>query len=232
MRVSAHTVGTAIRDDIVHGVLPPGYRLTEELLSRRYGVSRVRVREALRLLEAEGFVTTRRRGGGAGVARPTERDAADLLDLRAVLEPLGAARAAERRTDAELKVLGGLVRLGRQRAERGDLSELRPLDAWFHETLAQASGSPTLSALLLQTRRKITWIYPVEEERGPAAAARARSAWREYGAIVDALTRRDAARARALTAAHVERLEYPRRAPRPTATRTAKHAVNTTGPRP
>lgn len=118
MRIPAHSVCTAIRDDIVSGVYERGSRLTEELLARRYGVSRVPVREALRTLESEGFVVTRRHAG-ACVAEPTEQEAADLLEVRMLLEPLGAARAAQRRTEAHLKVLRGLVRLGQERARRG-----------------------------------------------------------------------------------------------------------------
>src|SRR5690606_31043785 len=109
MRVPAHSLCAAVRDDSVSGVHRRGSRLTEELLARRYGVSRVPVREALRTLEAEGFVVTRRHAG-ACVAEPTEREAADLLEMRLLLDPLGAARAAQRRTDAHLKVLRGLVR--------------------------------------------------------------------------------------------------------------------------
>lgn len=78
MRIPAHSVCTAIRDDIVSGVYERGSRLTEELLARRYGVSRVPVREALRTLESEGFVVTRRHAG-ACVAEPTAQEAADLL---------------------------------------------------------------------------------------------------------------------------------------------------------
>ncbi|MGB8944167.1 MAG: GntR family transcriptional regulator, partial [Streptomyces sp.] len=73
MRIPAHSVCTAIRDDIVSGVYERGGRLTEELLARRYGVSRVPVREALRTLESEGFVVTRRHAG-ACVAEPTEEE--------------------------------------------------------------------------------------------------------------------------------------------------------------
>src|SRR5690242_21918130 len=102
-RISAQVVCTAIRDDIVAGFFEPGSRLTEELLARRYGVSRVPVREALRTLESEGFVTTRRHAG-ACVAEPTEQEAADLLELRLLLEPLAAARAARRRTEGHLRV--------------------------------------------------------------------------------------------------------------------------------
>ncbi|MFJ8544115.1 GntR family transcriptional regulator [Streptomyces sp. NPDC093586] len=198
MRIPAHSVCTAIRDDIVAGVHGRGSRLTEELLARRYGVSRVPVREALRTLEAEGFVVTRRHAG-ACVAEPTEQEAADLLETRTLLEPLGASRAARRRTEAHLKVLRGLVRLGRERSRQGHGEDLRALDGWFHETLAQAAGSPSLTAMLTQLRRKIAWMYLVDAP--PGAVER----WAEYGAVVDAVARGDGDRARALMALHAER---------------------------
>ncbi|MBZ6085625.1 GntR family transcriptional regulator [Streptomyces olivaceus] len=198
MRIPAHSVCTAIRDDIVTGVHARGSRLTEELLARRYGVSRVPVREALRTLEAEGFVVTRRHAG-ACVAEPSAQEAADLLETRALLEPLGAARAARRRTDAHLRVLRGLVRLGQERARQGAGEELRPLGGWFHETLAQAAGSPSLTALLTQLRHKIAWMYTVDAPAGPVEY------WAEHGAIVDAVARGDGERARALMALHTER---------------------------
>lgn len=198
MRIPAQSVCTAIRDDIVSGVHERGGRLTEELLARRYGVSRVPVREALRTLEAEGFVVTRRHAG-ACVAEPTEREAADLLEVRALLEPLAAARAAQHRTEAHLKVLRGLVRLGQDRSRRGQGEDLRSLVGWFHETLAQASGGPGIGMLLTQLRRKVDWMYVLETR------AASTESWSERAAIVDAVARGDAERARSLTAAHVER---------------------------
>ncbi|MFJ4708527.1 GntR family transcriptional regulator [Streptomyces anulatus] len=234
MRIPAHSVCTAIRDDIVSGVHERGSRLTEELLARRYGVSRVPVREALRTLESEGFVVTRRHAG-ACVAEPTVQEAADLLEMRMLLEPLGAARAAQRRTEAHLKVLRGLVRLGQERARRGEGEDLRSLGGWFHETLAQASGSPGLIALLTQLRHKIAWMYAVEQPVRPV------DSWAERGAIVDAVARGDAERARVLTAQHAERaagahrLRRPdlpgrRTAPVPPVS-TSQHGVNIAGAR-
>ncbi|MGW3338903.1 GntR family transcriptional regulator [Streptomyces sp. NPDC001009] len=223
MRIPAHSVCTAIRDDIVVGVHERGSRLTEEVLARRYGVSRVPVREALRTLEAEGFVVTRRHAG-ACVAEPTEQEAADLLEMRLLLEPLGAARAAQRRTEAHLKVLRGLVRLGQERARLGNSDDLRALDGWFHETLAQACGSHPLTSELTRLRHKIAWMYTVE---GPASPP---ESWAEHGAIVDAVARGDGERARALTALHTERATLAHR-PRSAADRArqAQHAVNTAG---
>ena len=221
MRIPAHSVCTAIRDDIVAGVFERGSRLTEEHLARRYGVSRVPVREALRTLESEGFVVTRRHAG-AHVAEPTEQEAADLLEIRMLLEPLGAARAAQRRTEAHLKVLRGLVRLGQDRARRGQGEDLRSLGSWFHETLAQACGSPGLTALLTQLRHKILWMYAVEQPVAPVES------WAEHGAIVDAVARGDVERARALTALHAERAAGAHRLRRlPERVRTSQHPVNT-----
>ncbi|WP_329016046.1 GntR family transcriptional regulator [Streptomyces sp. NBC_01601] len=223
MRIPAHSVCTAIRDDIVAGVHERGSRLTEEVLARRYGVSRVPVREALRTLEAEGFVVTRRHAG-ACVAEPTEQEAADLLEMRLLLEPLGAARAAQRRTEAHLKVLRGLVRLGQERARLGSSDDLRALDGWFHETLAQACGSHPLTSALTQLRHKIAWMYTVEDPASPPES------WAEHGAIVDAVARGDSERARAVTALHTERATLAHR-PRSAADRArrAQHAVNTAG---
>ncbi|GAA2956701.1 MULTISPECIES: GntR family transcriptional regulator [Streptomyces] len=233
MRIPAHSVCTAIRDDIVSGVFGRGSRLTEEVLARRYGVSRVPVREALRTLESEGFVVTRRHAG-ACVAEPTDQEAADLLEIRTLLEPLGAARAAQRRTEAHLKVLRGLVRLGQERVRRGEGEDLRSLGGWFHETLAQASGSPALIALLTQLRHKIAWMYTVEQSSLPA------DSWAEHGALVDAVARGDAERARALAAQHAERAaaahrprrpERPASVPGPPRVRASQQAVNTAGVR-
>lgn len=220
MRIPAQSVCTAIRDDIVAGLFARGSRLTEEVLARRYGVSRVPVREALRTLESEGFVTTRRHAG-ACVAEPTEQEAADLLELRALLEPLAASRAAARRTEAHLKVLRGLVRLGQDRIRRAQGEDLRSLGVWFHETLAQASGSPGLIALLTQLRHKIAWMYVVEQPALPAEC------WAEHGAIVDAVARGDAERARSLAARHAERAFSAYRLRGPVDVRTSQHAVNT-----
>ncbi|MEU6208510.1 GntR family transcriptional regulator [Streptomyces sp. NPDC004311] len=224
MRIPAHAVCTAIRDDIVSGVFAPGARLTEEVLARRYGVSRVPVREALRTLESEGFVTTRRHAG-ACVAEPTAQEAADLLELRVLLEPLAAARAARRRTDGHLKVLRGLVRLGQERARQGQGEDLRALGGWFHETLSQASASPGLIALLTQMRHKTAWMFVVD------APARPTECWAEHGALVDAVARGDAERARSLAAVHAERAAGAHRPRARAAVRTSQPAVHMPGGR-
>ncbi|MFD6106531.1 GntR family transcriptional regulator, partial [Nocardia salmonicida] len=117
-RMTPQQVCRAIRDDIIRGEFRSGQRLTEDTLAERYGVSRVPVREALRTLEAEGFAWSRPYAG-TFVAELTEAEAADLLAIRALLEPMCAGRAAVRRTPEQLGRLKELTSLGQEAVRDG-----------------------------------------------------------------------------------------------------------------
>src|SRR2546427_1782317 len=101
----------AIRDRIIHGALEPGQRLTEEWLAAEFGVSRIPVREAIRTLASEGFVRSERYGG-TFVTELNADMVHDLLDVRAILEPLAAAQAAMRCSAENLAILEGLLEEG------------------------------------------------------------------------------------------------------------------------
>ncbi|WP_410872157.1 GntR family transcriptional regulator [Nocardia sp. A7] len=186
----------AIRDDIIRGEFRPGQRLTEDTLAERYGVSRVPVREALRTLEAEGFAWSRPYAG-TFVAELTEAEAADLLEIRALLEPMCAGRAAVRRTPEQLGRLKELTSLGQEAVRDGRLGELARLNSRFHEVLAEASGSALLRQLITQLSWKIAWVYAVELPR------RAEDSWHEHEQICAALEAQDADRAIAVVTDHI-----------------------------
>ncbi|GHH79694.1 transcriptional regulator [Kitasatospora indigofera] len=209
-RISPQALCRAIREDVIRGVHRPGSRLTEESMAARYGVSRVPVREALRALEAEGFVRSRPYAGIV-VVELDDAEAEDLLEVRALLEPLGAGRAALRRTPEQLGRLKELVSLGRAAIEDGRLDELARLNSRFHEVIAAASGSRTLSRLVTQLSQKIAWVYSVDLPR------RAQDSWREHEEIVAAVEQGDPEAARAVVARHIAaaRSAYRRRAPGP-----------------
>lgn len=195
-RMTKQQVCRAIRDDIINGVFTPGQRLTEDTLAESYGISRVPVREALRTLEAEGFAYSRPYAG-TFVAELTEDEAADLLEIRAVLEPLCASRAARRRTPEQLGRLKELTALGQDAVRTGRLDELTRLNSRFHEVLAEASGSTLLAQLITQLGWKIAWVYAVELPR------RATDSWDEHERICAALEAGDADRARDLVTEHI-----------------------------
>lgn len=140
-RVAEH-----LRDDLAERILslelPPGTPLTEQALAAAYDVSRNSVREALRLLEADGLVRHHRHRG-ATVAEPTAADVDDLFAARRAVELAGARAVGA--ADAEvLADLDGAVEAMDRAAERGDGRGAVDADLAFHRALAGLAGSTRL----------------------------------------------------------------------------------------
>ncbi len=95
MARAAEKAYSAVRERILRGIYPPALRITEQEIADSTGVSRTPVREALRRLQAEGLVTVIA-NQGALVTEWSPHDTDDVFELRALLEPYGAARAATR----------------------------------------------------------------------------------------------------------------------------------------
>jgi len=184
---SAQRVTELLREDILSGFFRPGSRLTELVLLERYGVSRVPVREALRALAGEGFVELRP-NAGARVAQVPLDDVADLFTVRSVVEGLTAARCA-RRVQAGVDVVPALRGIVERGSLEGDPAEGARLTAEFHDELARASGSPSLTVVLKQVSERIRWAYTTSV---PQSADRA---WAEHARIVDAIAAGDAEKA-------------------------------------
>ncbi|MGW3150294.1 GntR family transcriptional regulator [Streptomyces sp. NPDC001177] len=93
-----------LKDDILQVRCGPGEVLLEPELAGRYGVSKTPVREALRLLVQEGWVTVMPRKGY--LVRPVRlEDIRDVFEVRHMIEPVMAAKAAVRRSEADLEQL-------------------------------------------------------------------------------------------------------------------------------
>jgi len=150
MARAAELAYVTVRDRIVRGIYPGALRITEQEIADSTGVSRTPVREALRRLQAEGFVKVIA-NHGAVVTEWSEQDTNNVFDLRALLEPYGAARAAELITPegiAELRTLAHeQYRESEVRAD-GFIVRVRELNNSFHQVLQGYSGNPRLSVLL------------------------------------------------------------------------------------
>jgi len=159
---AAELVAADIRARILHGELDEGLP-TEVILLEEFSVSRPTLREALRILETEGLVRTRRgKQGGAVVSRPTVDSAAyqlglvlqsvkvdlrDLADARHLLEPLCVSLAAQR-PDRE-KVAAELEALVDESQELiGDGAAFTASLLRFHEALVKACKNETLQVLV------------------------------------------------------------------------------------
>jgi len=182
-----------LRRRIIDGVYEPGDRLTEERLADDFGVSRNPVREAIRVLEAEGFLVAQPRRG-AMVARLTVQDLVDLFDVRLSLEVLAARLAAERAGAEGVAVLDGLVARART-ARRG--ADLAVLNTRFHAAICELSGNGLLAGIMDSLHGRLQWVYR------RSAEARARYSLAEHEDLAAAIRAGDVEAAAAAARRHV-----------------------------
>ncbi|MGC9961106.1 MAG: GntR family transcriptional regulator [Acidimicrobiales bacterium] len=194
---TADAVARRIAQSILDGELMPGTRLTEEALAARYEVSRTPIREALIALSTNGLVElTRNRG--ATVLQLTAADVTDVYQLRALLES-EAARLAAPKVTAELADL--LDKSCDRLAELhgAPASEQLAADTFFHYTIAAASGSARLQALI----RQVSAVPEAYRSFIAYTGDDMSEAERQHRAIAAALRRHRSAQARSLMRAHV-----------------------------
>ena len=191
-----------LRKGILRGDLKPGERLMEIKLANRLGVSRTPIREAIRMLELEGLVVNTPRRG-AQVAKITEKDLRDVLEVREGLEELAMKLASERITQEELDRLNAASReFARLIDSRDDdLSDLAEADEIFHDIIYQSTGNPRLVQLINNMREQM-YRYRVEylkdtENRDTLIE--------EHDRLVESLRAHDAAAATAYIKRHIER---------------------------
>jgi DNA-binding GntR family transcriptional regulator len=131
----AEQVARELRQAILTRRRKPGDRLVEDRLSEEMGVSRVPIREALRVLAAEGLVEVQPRRG-ASVAKVSPEVARDLVEVRATLEGLNARLAARHHEDAIVAELRRVLEAGNAAARSRNLDDLVRLNGAFHDKLA------------------------------------------------------------------------------------------------
>lgn len=153
-------VFNTLRTAIIHGEFEPGERLMEMHLAKRLGVSRTPVREAMRMLELEGLVVMIPKKG-AEVARITEKDLKDALEIRMALEELAAELACRRIDDAGRRALKDASDTFRKAVESQDLSAIVEADVAFHNVVYESTHNSRLLNIS-QTLREQVYRYRVE----------------------------------------------------------------------
>jgi DNA-binding GntR family transcriptional regulator len=186
-----------LRRRIVDGDYAQGERLTENRLADDFGVSRNPVREALRVVESEGFVEILPRRG-AVVATLDETAIRDLFAVRKQLETLAAGLAAERATEDDVARLRALLAEANKATEAGDLARVAELNSALHVAVIDISGNRWLASLSSAMYHHVHWVFRV------GAAQRAPHSWEEHIRLVDAIAAGDADAAVAAAEAHVE----------------------------
>jgi DNA-binding GntR family transcriptional regulator len=135
----------AIRQDIIAGRMPPGYRLIERELCERLGLSRNTLREAYRQLEAEGFLEIRPHRGP--VVASMERDRVmDLYEVREALETLAVRLFTVRATREQFEALELAFERFSAAVVGGDVSLVVSAKDEFYDSLYAGSGNEELHA--------------------------------------------------------------------------------------
>jgi len=149
-----------LREAILKGELKPGERLMELQLAAKLGVSRTPIREAIRMLEQEGLaITVPRRG--AEVARMTEKDMQDVLQVREALDELAASIACELITDEEMEQLEQAAKDFEEATDTKDVKRIADTDMVFHDIIYHATRNPKLVNILNNLREQM-YRYRVE----------------------------------------------------------------------
>lgn len=197
--VSSARVAAYLREAILGGQLRPGDRIRQQEVAARFGASRLPVREALRILEAEGL-TELAPHKGARVPRLTQHEVDVIYQMRERLEPLALAESLPQLTASEDEQLGKL----QQRIEdNGDLEEFLDLDREFH--LLTYSGCPVEP---LNSAVARLWNSTQHYRRSYVALGGQDRMWlvnAEHRLIVDAVLRRDAVDGERYLAGHIRR---------------------------
>lgn len=198
-----------LRQQILSGILPGGMRLFEVPLAEALRISRTPVREAMSRLAEEGLLD-RASGGGFEVRSFTRRDVTDAIELRGVLEGTAARFAAERgaspRGLASLRaILARLDTCFTDGGQRIDFQTYRDANASFHDALASLCDSPVIQRELTRVV-SLPFASPSAFVLGrPDGAAARRSlvvAQAQHHALIDAIERREGARAEAIAREH------------------------------
>ena len=144
-------VYTRIRDDIMSLKIAPNARISVDSLVRELGVSQTPIREALSMLEANGLVTKQRFIGYCAAPTLNRKQFEDLYEIRLLVEPYGARRAAEKITDHDLIDLCGLaLQMSPDRANesRAAYDLFAEQDSEFHTRIARGSGNELIAESL------------------------------------------------------------------------------------
>jgi DNA-binding GntR family transcriptional regulator len=187
-----------IKRAIIRCDLEPGQPVTEEQLAEKFGLSRATVRPALKRLYQEQLVQTITRQRYV-VPAITLKDAQDLFDLRLLLEPAAAKRAAGRVDAVQLRRLDELCRARYKPGHRESAETFLRANTEFHVTVARASGNALMAEVirnLLDREERLNHLAHMLNDRNA-------DAYHEHHDLVEALIAGDGVRAEAVMAAGI-----------------------------
>ncbi|MGN7201636.1 GntR family transcriptional regulator [Arthrobacter sp. SAFR-044] len=152
------TVRDTLRTRIFEGHYAPGTRLVERDLAAEFSVSRLPVREALRMLRQEGLISDRG-ARGAEVSSLSPKDVEDLFDVRQSLEVLACRLAAKRATKDDLSYLKRLLDNAEAFLAKGAVMEAHRSNSEFHDAITAIADNNFLKSALEPLQGRMHWLF-------------------------------------------------------------------------
>jgi DNA-binding GntR family transcriptional regulator len=204
--VASHRVAGHLRQEIIKGVLAPGTRIMQEELAARFGSSRLPVREALRILEAEGLVSLKS-NSGAWVANLDFEECVNIYKIREHVEPLALAESIPHLTDADIAQMWAIQH---EIELHESVDRFLFLDRELHKLTYSGCQISTLTPMVERF-----WNTTQHYRRAYAELVGDRRFWvidAEHRLLIDAIERRDIDGASTLIRYHIRhtRLELSR----------------------
>ena len=188
-------VAELLRQRIFRRELEPGAWIDEVRLAEEYGISRTPLREAIKVLAAEGLVTMKVRRG-AYVTEVSEQDLREVYHLLAVLESDAAGEVATQAGDAQLRELRAIH--AQLEASTQDRERFFALNEQFHMRLLEIAGNRWRNQMVADLRK----VMKLNRHNSLLKSGRIEEALAEHRAVVEALVARDAPAAARLMRAH------------------------------
>ncbi|MBT2512369.1 GntR family transcriptional regulator [Arthrobacter sp. ISL-30] len=151
-------VRDTIRSRIFEGHYAPGTRLVERDLAAEFNVSRLPVREALRMLRQEGLIRDRA-SRGMEVGGLSAKDVEDLFDVRTSLEVLACRLAAARATAQDLEHLSGLLDEAERSLAKGAIMDAHRANSEFHDAITRIANNDFLRSALEPLQGRMHWLF-------------------------------------------------------------------------
>src|SRR4051812_24009219 len=181
--------------------LPPGTRLREDQMRQIFGVSRARIRKVFSRLAFEGLVQIEP-NRGASVARPSAEEARETFAARRAIEGAIVRMVAENFEPKQKIILAKHIARETDAEAKRDPAEMTRLSGEFHLLLAGMAGNRTLQRFLRELITRESLVILAYEKPGKPSCSN-----HEHRMILDALVRRDAAKAAKLMLQHLENVE-------------------------
>jgi DNA-binding GntR family transcriptional regulator len=199
-RATLHAqVALRLRQMLVENRIPPGAKLNERELAEALQVSRTPLREAIKMLAAEGLVELLPNRGAIAVLL-NEADVVNTFEVMAGLEAMSGELAAQRVTDDELAEIRAMQFEMMAAFTRRDLSSYYRINAQIHSAINAAAKNPVLTTTYNQVNARLQAL----RFRSNQDADKWKRAVKEHEKMIEALSSRDAPRLRELLTTHLQ----------------------------